>query len=134
MNLTYLSDTKFPFIQAYISVSDTQGLPVKNLNTSNFTLSEDNHPVTDFKIVSAQNNVQPLAIVLAIDTSGSMGYGAPQTALQKSIQAAKAFIASLTTQDTVALVSFSDTPTMVQDFTTDHAILNSALELFADRK
>ena len=127
VNIDYLSDSKFPLVQAYITVSDTQGLPVKNLDASNFKLSEDNRPINDFKIASVQNTEQPLAIVLALDTSGSMGYGVPQTALQKSIQAAKAFISSLAPQDYVALLSFSDTPSLAQDFTTDHAKLNTAL-------
>jgi Ca-activated chloride channel family protein len=128
VKIDYLSDTQFPLVQAYISVSDTQGLPVMNLKTSNFTVSEDNQPVTDFEVSSVQNTQQPLAIVLAIDTSGSMGYGTTQTALQESIQAAKTFIGSLAFQDYVAIVSFSDTPSVAQDFTTDHAALNAALD------
>jgi Ca-activated chloride channel family protein len=128
VNIDYLSDTQFPLVQAYISVSDVQGLPVKNLITSNFTVSEDHQPVTDFKVTSVQNTEQPLAIALVIDTSGSMGYGTPQTALQKSVQAAKTFIGSLATQDYMAVVSFSDNPNVAQDFTTNHTLLNAALD------
>ncbi len=127
VDIPYLSDAQFPQVQAYISVSDAQGLPIKGLTANNLSVSEDGKPVTDFKFTAIQNSAQPLAIALLIDTSGTMGYGTP-TPLKKSIEAGKAFIASLAPQDMVALVSFSDAPKVEQDFTTDHTLLNTALD------
>jgi tight adherence protein B len=65
----------------------------------------------------------PLAVVLALDTSGSMA-GAPVDAAKA---AANEFVAEMPASAQIAVVGFSDTPYVVSPFTTDHAALASAI-------
>ena len=61
-----VDSSMFPQVEAYLSVSDVQGFPVKGLLKENFSVSEDGQPVPDFEVSSVQNIQQPLAFVLLI--------------------------------------------------------------------
>ncbi len=57
-------------VNVYVNVADENGSPVGGLDLDNFTLTEDGHPQ---KISVFERQTQmPLAISLAIDTSGSV--------------------------------------------------------------
>ena len=119
-----IDNSVFPQVKVLLSVSDAQGFPITGLDRNSFKVSEDNIPITDF-VVSQFNNIeQPLAIVLVIDTSGSMA-GKP---LANSVTAAKDFISTLTSGDLVALISFSNKATILQELTSDHGKIVEALD------
>jgi len=117
----------FPEVDVYLSVSDVQGFPVKGLIKENFSVSEDGQSVTNFEISSVQNIQQPLAFVLLIDTSGSMAWGDTPTPLENAIAAAKSFVDTLSTQDQVAIVTFSSQIEVVQELTAERSSTNTAL-------
>lgn len=124
INVDYIDNGLFPFVEIYTSVTNLQGLPLKNLGASDFSVFEDDRPVTNFEVVPIQNVKQPLAIVLLIDTSGSMAEGP----LQDSVATAKTFIDTLSQQDQVAVLGFAGTPYTVLEFTDDKSQVKASLD------
>lgn len=124
-----VDSSQFPQVEAYLSVSDVQGFPVKGLTRDNFAVSEDGQPVADFEISSVQNIQQPLAFVLLIDTSGSMDWTTGSTVpMQDAISAAKGFVDTLSPQDQVAVVTFNSQVAVVQNLTSDKGRAHAALD------
>ncbi|MDD2920806.1 MAG: VWA domain-containing protein [Anaerolineales bacterium] len=124
----YLDNSKFPQVDAYISVSDANGLPIKNLKQDAFVLTEDGSPIAAQAFQAVQNKEQPLSIVLIMDTSGSMrGKGSP-TPMQKSMEAAIAFVGKLSPKDRVAIINFSDKPNEILPLTEDKARVTQAIQ------
>jgi len=119
---------RFPTLDVYVSVVDAQGFPIEGLSTENFSMTDDGETITNFMAESYQNVEQPLAIVIAIDTSGSMAKGSTPIPLTNAVNAAKDFVAQLSAQDQVAILSFSDTVNLIQELTTDRSNINSALD------
>jgi VWFA-related protein len=119
-----VDDQAYPQVQLTLSVTTPQGLPLKELGPANFTLSQQGAPVEPISVSSFRDLAIPLSFVLAIDTSGSMA-GAP---LQKAIQAGEHFIASLAPADSVAILAFSDSPSLIQAPTTDKQVASGALQ------
>ena len=118
-----IDDQAFPKNKVFISVSDAQGFPIKGLQSNNFKLSEGGKPVANLSVTPFQNYEQPLAIILVLDTSGSM-QGKP---LENSIAAAKQFNTSLADQDVLGLVAFDTDVTTLQLPTTDRGAVEAQL-------
>ena len=124
LKIDKLDDSAFPTITIYTAMLDAQGFPVQGIKSSDFSLSEDDKPVTDFTVEPIENTDQALAIVIAIDVSGSMG-GKPLT---DAVEAAKDFNSKLGKNDLVGLISYADDVKVVSDLTTDHDAVNKALD------
>ena len=62
----------FPQVKTYFSVSNPQGFPITGLPESSFKLSEDNKPITNATLTQITNSEMALAVVLVLDTRGSM--------------------------------------------------------------
>lgn len=71
---------------------------------------------------------QSLGIVLVIDASGSMEEGA---LIERVIEAARTFVANKSLVDQIAIVTFNGEIRLVQDFTTDKALLDAAISSIA---
>jgi len=127
-NIENIDNGQFPLLEVYLSVTDVQGFPLKNLDNSNFSISEDGQSVTNFEVTPVQNTKQPLAVVLVIDTSGSMGGKSLPTPLENAVVAAKTFVDSLSPQDQVAIVGFASSDYVVQDFTDDKGVISTKLD------
>jgi len=84
-----LNYSKFPQADAYISVWDANGLPIKNPPQEAFLLTENRSPVSAEPFKTIQNKEQPLSIVLVMDTSGSMRGQGASAPMQKAIEAAE---------------------------------------------
>lgn len=123
LQLIAVDSSAFPKVKVNFSVSDPQGFPVENLEASSFSISEDNKSISDFSITPFNNTESPLAIVLVLDTSGSM-----VSSIDNSISAAKEFIRTLGPNDQVALIAFKEKPVIVQELTTDRGLLTQALD------
>ena len=128
VHIDYIDNQHFPQVDAYVSVADAQGASVTNLGGTDFSVSEDNKLITNFKVSYGENTKQPLAVALVIDTSGSMNLIPVPTPLQESISAAKAFLNSLGSQDQAAVVEYSDSPVVASDFTQDKKALGNVLD------
>jgi tight adherence protein B len=64
-----------------------------------------------------------LAVVLAIDTSGSM----EGSAIESAKAAATTFVQQMPADTRIAVVGFSDSPSVISDFTTDRTALAAAI-------
>ena len=116
-------------VQAYVSVLDEQGRPLTNLEAEDFAIFQDGRPV---EIESVTIATDPIAVILALDTSGSMATkGANgQIALESAKQAAVSFLEELTDGDKAAAYSFNDEVLPLHDLTHDHnAVINKINEL-----
>ncbi|MGV7975469.1 MAG: VWA domain-containing protein [Anaerolineaceae bacterium] len=123
LQIISIDSNSFPSVRTFFSVSDPQGFPITGLDKNAFTFSEDNKPIKDATLSQINNTEMALAIVLVLDTSGSMA-----STLSTSIAAAKDFIGTLGPNDQVSLITFTRKPTIVQDFTADRVALTQALD------
>jgi VWFA-related protein len=123
LQVVSVDSTAFPKVKLTFSVSDPQGFPIKSLEKASFAVSEDNKAISDFSMTPFVNTEMPLAIALVLDTSGSM-----TSSLPNSVAAAKEFIKTLGPNDQVVLIAFKEKPMIIQELTTDRALLNQALD------
>ncbi len=124
VNIASLDDSQFPNLTAVVDVLDANALPVAGLSLDNFraTVGDEAAQITDLQ-TAVDANVS-LAVVLVVDVSGSMD-GDP---LAQARTAANEFVSGLSPQDTVAVLTFSDSVSLVQDFTSDKGALTLALD------
>jgi VWFA-related protein len=116
----------FPDVGLIVSVSSGQDLPIGGLDASSFELTEDGHKVTGLQSTPIYRN--PLSIVFLIDSSKSMGYNPKPTNLQNVATAAQALVNnSLADTDQIAVLSYSDEVELLQTFTSDKTLVNTAL-------
>ena len=108
-------------VEVYVTVTDADGRPVKDLRAEDFTVREDGVPQTVTTFVGGQF---PAAVALAIDRSFSMK-GTPLTMART---AARVFVGSLKPDDRVMLISISGDVEVLSPLTTDRAPLLTALE------
>ncbi len=115
----------FPYVKAFVTVTDAGGKIIRDVTRDKFSVLEDgrNVPVTDVQV--ADPNDLSLAVALVIDASGSMK-GEP---LEKAKSAAISFVNSLAQNDVAAIVVFSDTARVTQDFTSDKQVLINAIQM-----
>ena len=123
-NIVNIDDSGFPTLKAYLSVSDQQGFPITSLDPALVRVTEDGNLISGKTVTALRNEEQPLAIVIAIDTSGSVR-GQP---LQNAVAAAKVFINTLQAEDKVGVVSFNETAEVMSNLSNDHAAVITILE------
>lgn len=116
-------DTELTAVE--VTVTDKNGKPVRGLTPNDFRLFEDGLPadIAFFEPVRREDRGRPLAIVFALDVSGSMTaeeLGALRTALGK-------FIDRLADENSYfAFLSFGMEVKKLQDFTNKRALLDRA--------
>lgn len=105
-------------IRAYVTVSGEDQRPVAGLGRENFELLEDGQSVAVKSVFPASD---PMAVVLAIDTSGSMlaKDARGQTSMESAKSAAVDFVSMLVADDQVAIFSFNKEPVLDSEFTND---------------
>ena len=116
IEITGLNPSALPTVTVTVNVFDDVGQPVGGLTAADFAVSgplADRAQVTN--VVSYSDVKVPIAVVLAIDVSSSMG-GTP---LDKAKAAASLLVNALGPDDPVSIVTFSSGARVVQDFTTD---------------
>jgi Ca-activated chloride channel homolog len=109
-------------VNVFVNVTDATGAPVGGLTKDDFTIAEDGYPQ---KIaVFERQSEMPLAIVLAIDTSGSVNKDLP---IEK--RAAHAFVHSLLrTVDRLDLIDFSSDVREIVPFTNKLSWIDHGIE------
>jgi len=109
-------------VNVYVNATDAAGAPVANLTRDDFRVSEDNVP-QEIKVFEKQSE-QPLNIVLAVDTSGSV-----RKDWQPEVAAATRFLHGLMRPvDKVALMEFSTHVREVVPFTNNPKLLAAGLK------
>jgi hypothetical protein len=117
--------SSFPVVQANFFAIDGKGNQILNLNQSDFQLKEDGNLREIISITCPpQPKPQILSTVLVMDISGSMQNGN----LQLAIEAAKVWFQGMSlNQSECAITAFSYKNFLIQDFTTDAALLEEKI-------
>jgi Ca-activated chloride channel family protein len=109
-------------VPVYVNATDAHGVPVPNLKREDFEITEDGVP-QQVKVFEKESE-QPLNIVLAIDTSGSV-----RKDWQQEAAAATRFLRSLVRPvDKVDLVEFSTYVREVVPFTNNVKAIEAGLK------
>jgi VWFA-related protein len=106
-------------VSAYVTVSSPDQQTVHDLSLSEFKALEDGIEVP---IESVSKSDEPMSVVLAIDTSGSMlaKDRSGKTSMEAAKEAAVEFISMLGDGDGIALYSFDNDTNLHLDFSIDH--------------
>lgn len=115
IDIVSLDESAFPALGAVVNVLDAAGRPVPGLTPQSFQarVGGKSAPIAD--LAMAVDSGVALAVTLVIDVSGSME-GDP---LAQARLAAAEFVQGLSPQDSVAVITFSDGVSLVQNFTND---------------
>jgi tight adherence protein B len=88
------------------------------------SVTVDGQPVSSLEVAPLGESSVPVGVVLVIDTSGSME-GAP---IEAAKSAAKSFVDQKRPEDSIAIVTFADTATVLTPFTTNANDLNARID------
>jgi VWFA-related protein len=131
VDIASLDASKPGDVVAVVSVADASGRPVVGLTKENFvarigdlSAGQAGSPAPISQVTAAVNSDIGVAVVLAVDVSGSME-GDP---LVQARGAARTFVEGLAPIDSVALITFSDSVTPVVNFTTDKGAVLAGLD------
>lgn len=122
--ISQIQASAFPLVRCYVSVTDENGESVTGLTRENFTVVEDEQVVSSFRFGSTLGGGEQIAIVIALDRSGSMK-GRP---LATAKTAAKDFVRRLSDRDRVAVVAFASAVEVKCLFSTDRNIVARKLD------
>lgn len=114
-------------VSAYVTVSDEQDATITGLAKAAFEVIMDGKPVA---VEAVSRATDAMAVILAIDTSGSMQARdkSGRTSMAAAKSAAVEFIGLLDNRDRVALYAFNNQPELRLDFTTDHRLAMAEIE------
>mgnify|MGYP000844637063 CR=1 FL=1 len=119
LNIKSLDASKFPVIQAYVTVTDRDGAYYRNLTESNFAVAENRFKLDSFMIESSLKNMH---VVLCLDNSASM-----KKDMAELQRAAFTFIKGLDPTDKCSIITFNNKTSVLQDFTNDKYALSNAV-------
>jgi VWFA-related protein len=111
-------------LTAVVTVVDAGGRPVAGLPREAFALRLDGAPVPVQEVRYGADPATPLAVVLALDVSGSM---ATADRLPRARAAATAFVDGLGANDLVAVLAFNQDVVFFTDFTADRAAVREVI-------
>ena len=106
-------------INLNVSVTDGRGHYVTNLSDKNFAVFEDG--VRQELSLYTHENL-PISLALLLDTSASM-----DEKLATAQEAGVRFIKTMRAQDLAQVTQFNERTSVLQDYTAEHALLESAL-------
>ncbi|MFZ0805323.1 MAG: VWA domain-containing protein [Candidatus Sulfotelmatobacter sp.] len=111
--------TRTDLVLVPVSITDNYNRPVIGLEQDNFQLFENKAPQS-IKHFSAEDT--PVSVGIILDVSGSMSYK-----LEQARDAVAQFFDAANPQDEFFLITFSETPRLDTDFTTDTTKLENNL-------
>ena len=110
-----------------VTALDTEGRPIKNLRQEDFKVYSDGveQPISFFQIEKRQGDARPLAVVFALDVSGSM----TADEMERLRYALSAFSGHLSSHPAVyAVMAFGMRVKTIQKFTSDPKNLEESVE------
>lgn len=128
VRITQIDTSQFPQVTFYVSITDANGEPLA-VDASRFVIMENGQQIPPDQIAGI-GEVGPVATMLVIDVSGSMGV---EGKLESAQAAAHQFIDRLRPIDQAGLISFNTKVEVVQQLTSDTETLDAAIDsLVAD--
>lgn len=123
--------SRFPEITLRFRVVDERGQPVRQLPPGQFVIYEDGHEVHRFE--PQRTSARPLAVVLTMDTSGSMERGGDVasgrlTKMQAARQAGERFFDRLEPSARAGLILFHHIPYHRETLTADRQHLKKLIQ------
>ncbi|MCS7283016.1 MAG: FHA domain-containing protein [Anaerolineae bacterium] len=123
LSITLVNPAAFPTVEVYFVVRDLDGNPLPSLKASDFSLYENDVPLSTFSVEEVEH---PMLIGVVIDSAVSFNVsegGAPR--VEKAREAARWLIGPqfgrLLPDDEVAIYAFQNgAPQRLMDFTYDH--------------
>jgi VWFA-related protein len=122
LNFYHIDVDSFPVVKCHFSITDQAFLPIRMLVKSNLGVSEQSINIPDFQLMS-RSDYGAISVALVTDRSGSM----MGQKLRDAKSAAIDFVNQLSPIDQAALVSFSNSSTLNQNFTSDKSSLITAI-------
>jgi len=123
LDVTQVIATAYPDVTAVVTVRDALGAPVGGLNADAFRAWQDGAPAQVLDVQAAVDAGVGLAVVMVMDTSGSM-QGTPLATTQN---AAVAFVDNLLPNDKAAVIAFADSVGPPSELTGDKPALAATL-------
>jgi len=119
--------TDTDLVSVDVSATDATGRPVKNLRQEDFKVFSDGveQPISFFQIEKRQGDLRPLAIVFALDVSGSMT-SEEIIRLRGALQSFSNYLADYPVS--YAVMTFGMRVKTLQKFTTDSRKLDESLK------
>ncbi len=114
---------KYPKVNLYINFSEDSRLGALDLDAANFNITENGQQVEGLDVSRVSQVEEPIGVVLAIDTSGSMR-GQP---MEDAKNAAIVFMEEMRPIDEFAVVGFATDVTTYIDFTSRRQVLARAV-------
>ena len=124
VNISQFDCSRFPQMCGYVEMRDSLGNPIGDLTADSFCVFQDSTQIESFTIQELTLSGCQTSICLVVDVSGSMN---DQNKIGQAKNAMRAFVRKMDTYDRVAIVKFSDCYTVVQNFTSDTALLLSKI-------
>ncbi len=122
-HVTQLDTSGFPWVTAYVSVTDAQGAPAA-IDPDRLEIVEDGQAIEPERI-EGLGPVEALNAMLVFDVSGSMNQAGK---LQKAKRAARAFIEMMRPTDRVGLIAFDVEVHRIAPLTSDQTVLHQAID------
>ncbi len=119
-----VDDSAFPTVQAVLTLVDSTGQPVVDLQPADVTAQETGASASVTKLQTVADHNLSLGVIMTIDTSGSM-FGPPLAAAKSAIGD---FVKNLQPADQVAVLNFASQANLVDGLSTDHNAALSALD------
>jgi VWFA-related protein len=124
VQVVQVDKSRFPEVDVYVSVTDAEGQPVKDLEVGDFHLVEDGR-FAALSHVSRAGEQGPVTAMLLIDRSGSMDYA---DKMQAAREAAIAFVELMRPGDVTGVIAFNTQVSTVQPPTEDREALTEAIQ------
>lgn len=124
IHVTQVDTSRFPQVDVYISVTDANGSPVRNILPGTFRLTENGKEI-GLTSVTRAGEQGAVNTILIIDRSGSMAAEGKMTAAK---QAAATFVNLMRPGDKTALIQFDTEIETLQTFTGDKTALLNAIQ------
>jgi len=121
--ITKADFSNYPKVEVHINFKEGSELEALNLTQEDFTVFENGEEVRDFSVKGLSEIIDPIGVVLLLDTSGSMG-GQP---IEDAASSALLFMDEMRSIDEFSVVSFADDVTVHSNFTSDRKKLRDSI-------
>lgn len=119
VTINQIDSSGFPQITLFVSVQDGSGKMIRNLQSQDFTVTEDE---VEQSPLALETHLPSMAMALVLDTSGSM-----KGAIETAGRAASSFANLVRPEDEIMVLTFSDRVQVAETFSKDKEAVKRAI-------